>query len=294
MTETTKKKPVASAKPEKAEPEEEKLSAKDEQNITIIERVIETREIQPHEAFGKLSRAQVELIKRTVAKDATDDELKLFLAVCHGAKLNPFLRQVHLVKRWDKKTGREVGTIQVGIDGFRATAEQTGAYAGSDDVVYEGEKTLNIAGKEITVPDKATVTVHKVVAGQRYPFTATARWDEYYPGERTGFQWHARPYLMLGKCGEALALRKGFPSQLSGIYTPEEMSQANTETNEAKQQQANFKQLTDMVKTMTPGQLREYRKKMEISEKYTPEQKKAFTELVDARITDLTAPEEEK
>jgi hypothetical protein len=73
------------------------------------------------------------------------------------------------------------------------------------------------------------VTVYKMIAGQRCPFTATARWDQYYPGDSQGFMWRKMPHLMLGKCAEGLALRKAFPAELAGAYVKEEMDQAHAE-----------------------------------------------------------------
>lgn len=160
---------------------------------------------------------QIALIKSTIAVGATDNELKLFLAVCKNHKLDPFTRQIYFIKRSGK------GTIQTSIDGFRALAGRTGEYAGNDDPVFDDEGS----------PKKATVTVWRMVNGVRCPFTATARWSQYYPGDAQGFMWKKMPHLMLGKVAEALALRKAFPEALSGLYSDEEMEQA--ETREAEQ-----------------------------------------------------------
>ena len=162
---------------------------------------------------------QVALIKSTIAVGATNDELMLFLQVCKNHKLDPFTRQIHFVKRAGK------GTIQISIDGFRAIAERTGNYAGNDDPVFDDEQK----------PQKATATVWKMVNGVRCPFNATARWSQYFPGDTQGFMWKKMPHVMLGKCAEALALRKAFPEALSGLYSDEEMDQANAKEEKPKE-----------------------------------------------------------
>lgn len=168
---------------------------------------------------------QISLVKNQIAQGANDEELKLFLYVAKKTGLDPFARQIYCIMRKQKTLdGNYVSkmTIQSSIDGFRAVAARNGL-AGIEDVVYDAETASH--------PNKATVTVYKMVEGQRCPFTATARWNEYYPGEKQGMMWNKMPYLMLGKVCEALALRKAFPNDLSGIYTNDEMQQAD---NEAK------------------------------------------------------------
>lgn len=165
------------------------------------------------------NRDQLDLLKRTVARGTSDDEFALFCHVASRSGLDPFARQIYAVMRWDSRAGREVMAIQTGIDGYRLIADRTGRYVGNDDAVFDG---LTDSG----YPDKATVTVWKLVDGIRAPFSASARWEEYYPGEKQGAMWRKMPHVMLAKVAEALALRKAFPADLSGVYTSEEMGQA--------------------------------------------------------------------
>lgn len=172
-------------------------------------------------ATNDYSQEQVGLLKRTVCKGATDDEFLLFISQCRRTGLDPFARQIHAVKRWDRQQNREVMAIQTGIDGYRLIAERTGLYAGNDDPVYDKEDADH--------PNKATVTVWKLVEGQRVAFTRSARWKEFVQTKKDGTVtqfWARMPYLMLGKVAEALALRAAFPQELAGIYTNEEMQQA--------------------------------------------------------------------
>ncbi len=163
---------------------------------------------------------QIDLIRTQIAPGCSPDELALFLEVCRSTGLNPLMRQIYAIKRKSGDDSRM--TIQTGIDGYRLLAARTGALAGIDDAEFDTE-----TGEH---PATARVTVYRLVAGQRMPFSATARWREYAALGRDGKPvalWAKMPWLMLGKCAEALALRRAFPAELSGVYTAEEMEQAD-------------------------------------------------------------------
>src|SRR5680860_144426 len=172
---------------------------------------------------------EIEILKTHLAKGATDTELAYFLTVCKQTNLDPFSKQIYFVKR-----GGEM-TIQTGIDGYRAIAEQTGALAGIEDAIYDTEEAKN--------PNKASVTVKRRVGNDIIGFTASARWSEYFPGEKMGFMWKKMPFLMLGKVAESLALRKAFPTNLSGLRVSEEMDQAENMEVEAEVKNGNAEKL---------------------------------------------------
>ena len=164
----------------------------------------------------EFSNSQVDLIKRTVAKGATDDELAMFLHQCKRMGLDPIAKQL-IFQKYNTKDGPRVTFITT-VDAYRVIADRTGLYAGNDEPVF----TMN--GDKL---EKATCTVWKFVRAERVAFSATVYWDEYCPQPPKDHMWRRMPHVMLGKCAEAAALRKAFPNDLQGAYIREEMEQAD-------------------------------------------------------------------
>lgn len=175
--------------------------------------------------------AQVAVLQQLGVDQASREDLAVFFHQSVRTGLDPFAKQIYMIGRFDSRAKRMKQTIQTGIDGYRLiarrAADQHHETLGYADTLWCGEDG---AWRDVWTskesPAAAKVTVLR--AGQS--FSATALWNEYVQTNRDGApsaMWARMSSTMLAKCAEALALRKAFPQDLSGIYTSDEMSQAD-------------------------------------------------------------------
>jgi len=157
---------------------------------------------------------------------ATHAEQLVFLHTAQRTGLDPAARQIYMIGRWDPQTGRDRYVIQTGIDGYRLIARRA-AEAHGETISYGDTLWCGINGTWRDAwlaeqpPAAAKVTVYR--SGQAFP--TVAGWREYVQTRRDGTpnrMWATMPANQLAKCAEALALRRAFPQELSGIYTDDE------------------------------------------------------------------------
>lgn len=180
------------------------------------------------------NRKQIELLKNTVARSCTDDEIALFAHVCHKTGLDPFAKQIHALKRSRKKDDgsyEDVMVIQTGIDGYRLIRQRTREFEGLTKPEWCGpDGVWKEVWLEMGPPAAARIGCYR--KGFREPVYSVALYREYVQTLRSGQPnriWSERGAAQLLKCAEALASRSAFPQELSGLYTHEEMEQADSE-----------------------------------------------------------------
>ena len=164
-------------------------------------------------------------LKQLGVSNAPAGDLAVFFHQCKRTGLDPFSRQIYMIARGGRQT------IQTSIDGFRVIAQRTNEYAGQLGPFWCGDDGV---WKDVwldTAPPKAS-KVGVVRKGFAEPLWAVALWAGY--AQNMGL-WKTQGPLMLAKCAEALALRKAFPQDLSGLYESSEMDQAgNTQEQTIK------------------------------------------------------------
>src|ERR1017187_3225695 len=114
----------------------------------------------------------VAVIKQTVAKGASDAQLRMFLEVCRSTGLDPFLKEIYFVA--------EKGLIMAARDGYLRVANEHPQFDGIRTTVDRDEKT--------NVPIRATCSVWR--KDRRHAITCEAYFSEY---KKSGPVWSQYP-----------------------------------------------------------------------------------------------------
>lgn len=175
----------------------------------------------------KLSPATVRNYLVNGGGNVTDQEVMMFLTLCRYQRLNPFLKEVYLIKY-----GNSPATIVTGKELFMKRANRNPNYAGKkagiivaskeNGAVTEREGTVYIPETEELIGGWAKV----YIKGHNEPEYVSVSFNEYAGRKSDGTlnsQWATKPATMIRKVALVQALREAFPEDFGGLYSPEEM-----------------------------------------------------------------------
>lgn len=197
-----------------------------ERQLAVVDSTGEIVERRPN---FSMTAEKIQLLKDTMCQGATDAEFELAMVVIKRMQLDPFARQIAFIKRWNSDLRREVMTPMVTIDGARLLAERTGKYGGQLGPWWCGADGV---WQDIWLKKEppAAARVGVIRTDWREPLYAVARFDAYAAHKKDGeltSMWNGMADILIAKCAESLALRRAFPTELSGIYSDDEMGQAD-------------------------------------------------------------------
>ena len=157
----------------------------------------------------------------------TDQELTMFLSLCKYQKLNPFLREVYLIKY-----GSSPATMVVGKDVLLKRATRSPKYEGmqagvivvtANGELKEREGTFVLDGENL-VGGWAKVFVKDYST----PIYASVSMKEYSTDKSN---WQSKPATMIRKVAVAQALREAFPEEVASMYDASEMDKTVADTS---------------------------------------------------------------
>ena len=156
----------------------------------------------------------------------TDAEVNMFLSLCKFNKLNPFLKEVYLIKY-----GSSPATMVVGKDVLLKRAMRNPRYEGTKAGVITVNAKGELKEREGTfVLDGETLVggwAQVFVKGYATPIYASVSIKEYSTGQSN---WKTKPATMIRKVALAQALREAFPEETTALYEASEMDKTVVET----------------------------------------------------------------
>lgn len=181
----------------------------------------------------------------------TDQEVNYFVHLCRGQRLNPFLKEIYLIK-----FGTQPATFVVSKEAFLKRAEANPQYNGSESGIIvlnkDGELIERKGGFFLKDSEQVVGGWAKVYRKDRkYPSDVQVTFEEYAGRTKDGnlnSNWANRPATMIKKVALVQALREAFPNDLNNLYTEEEQGDIQipmvytTPIEQPKPVQQNFQQ----------------------------------------------------
>ena len=178
---------------------------------------------------GALVQFSAQDVKAYICPTITDSELALVMALCQQQGLNPFTKDVYVIKY-----GNAPASIVTGKEVFTKRANANKAYQGFEagvtfinargEVCHREGAAVYQAAKETLVGGWCRVFVEG-----RKPFYDEVTLDEYQLKDKDGKPksgWAKMPATMIRKVALVHCLREAFPDQFQGLYCSEEMGKA--------------------------------------------------------------------
>lgn len=245
-----------------------------------------------------IASSELDTLRRTIGHDLDDNEFELFAAICRRTGLDPFARQIYAVKRYDGRQKREVMQIQTGIDGLRLIAERSQVYAGQTPAEWCGPDGV---WRDVWLAPEAPAAARVGVLRHDFkePVYGVAKFSSYCATTREGKPmalWASMPEVMIAKCAEALAIRKAFPNDVSGVYTREEMAQQDNGAGPVLATPAHMERINELLPAVPDEAMPELRQ-WKIDNGVTMKAGEFTAEMADdviAKLTELAEFEQEE
>lgn len=158
-------------------------------------------------------------VKNLICHQASDKEVALFLELCRAQRLNPFIRDVYLVKY-----GSNPASIITGKEVFTKRANRQKGYQGFEAgvVVIRGKAVERREGSAFypELGERLIGGWARVFVDGRRPFYDEVTMAEYSTGKSN---WSKMPATMIRKVAVVHCLREAFPDAFQGLYSSEEM-----------------------------------------------------------------------
>lgn len=161
---------------------------------------------------------------------AKPESIVMAVEYCKARNLDIMKKPCHIVPMSvkDAKTGQSSwrDVIMPSIAEHRITASRSNSYAGIEAPIFGPMVQIAFGNVTHTVPEFCTVTVYRIIHGEKVAFSHTEYFEEACATVKDGglnSMWTKRKRGQLAKCAEAGALRKAFPEEIGDEYTKEEM-----------------------------------------------------------------------